>query len=779
MIKTTIILRTSLIFVLSSPIFSSLAQDIALKRQKVSLELPYIEAEIKVDAVLDEKIWQQALKVELNYETSPGENTKPKVKTEAYLFENGDTLYVGFKAFDDKPQEIRDYLSDRDNIWNSDIVGLKFDTFGESRKAFQFFVNAIGVQADSTQEDFRGDDQSWNAIWESHGKVTDFGYVVEMAIPFKALRFPDTGELQSWGVEILRFRPREKAERIANTPVDRDIPCNICQFDKLVGFSRIKPSNNLQLVPTLVIGQTDTRDDPATNQDWQNGELDESVGMDFRWGITQDIILNATLNPDFSQVEADSAQLDINNTYSIFLEEKRPFFLEGADYFRTPNRLLHTRDIVDPDYGVKVTGQTNGHSFGLFTANDNRTSFLIPGNQGSSLVDLRNSESQNQVIRYSQDLGNKNNVGIIVTDKTGEDYSNRVVAFDSRYWFDQNHSINLQYMQSDSQYADVVLDEYIIDSDIDPILNPAQYEAERLKHKNISDNAYTISFNHDSRNWWGYLNHNKFGKDFRADLGFIGQVNFQKTVIGAGHRWFPKDTNGWWTQIDFGGDWDITHDGDGKELERESEISFNLNGLNQLELGAGAGVRNRFYDGENDQVEFENGRYYDENYIYTYAFFQPIEGLNLGVNINKADSIDFSNSQLGDSLRISPRITWQHGQHWKTRFEYEDVDFDVPGGDLFDAAIANVRVTYQVNVRSLFRLTLQNLEIIRDPSLYIDAVDEKYESKSIQFLYSYKINPRTLFFAGYSDEGYQDDNQNTFEKTGRSVFTKFSYAWQL
>jgi hypothetical protein len=770
MLKIRIIFQISFISILSLNIFSASAQDVNLKRQKATLNLPYIEAEIKVDAVLDEDIWQQALRVDLNYETNPGENIKPSVKTEAYLFENGDTLYVGFKAFDDNPEEIRDYLSDRDNVWNSDLVGLKFDTFGESRKAFQFFVNAIGVQADSTQEDFRGDDQSWNAIWESHGQVTEFGYAVEMAIPFKALRFPDTGELQSWGIEILRFRPREKFERIANTPVDRDIPCQICQFDRISGFANIKPSKNLQLVPTLVVDQKDLRDVPEFN-----GDTNESVGVDLRWGITQDIILNATLNPDFSQVEADSAQLNINNTFSIFQEEKRPFFLEGSDYFRTPNRLLHTRDIVDPDYGMKVTGQSNGHSFGLFTANDNRTSFLLPSSQGSSLVDLKDTESQNQVVRYSQDLGNKNNVGVIITDKTGDDYANRVIALDGRYWFDKNHSITVQYMNSESHYSDQVLTDYILDS----TLTEQEYEAERLKEKNISDNAYTIGFNHNSRNWWGYLNHNQFGEDFRADLGFIGQVNFKKSVVGAGHRWFPKDTKSWWTQINFGGDWDITHDSTGKRLEQETEVDFHINGINQLEIGGGAGIRDRFYDGPNDSVEFENGRYYDEKFIYTYAFFQPIEGLNMGLNINKSDAIDFSNSQLGESVRISPRITWQQGQHWKTRFEYNDVNFDVPGGDLFDAVIANIRVTYQVNVRSLFRLTLQNLEIERDPSLYIDQVDANYKTKSIQFLYSYKLNPRTLFFAGYSDEGYQDDDLNSFEKTGKSIFTKFSYAWQL
>ena len=736
------------------------AEEIQLKREKANLQLPYIDAQIKVDAVMNEPHWQQALKVELNYETNPGENIKPPVKTEAYLYENGDTLYVGFKAFDPNPEEIRDYLSDRDDIWYSDLVGLKFDTFGESRKAFQFFANALGVQADSTQEDFRGDDQSWDAIWDSMGQVTDFGYVVEMAIPFKALRFPDTGKEQSWGVEILRFMPREVQHRIANTPVDREIPCQICQFDQLVGFSKIKPSQNLQITPTLVVGRTDSRD----NASWDNGDVDGSAGLDVRWGVTQDIILNATINPDFSQVEADSAQLDVNETFSIFVQEKRPFFLDGADYFRTANRLVHTRDIIEPDYGLKVTGQSDSHSFGVFAANDKHTAFLIPGNQGSDLVTLEDQKSENLVVRYSKDLGKKNNIGVLLTNRSGDDYSNQVFSVDGKYWIDQNNSISYQLMSSDSKYSDQVMTDY-----------------DSVDEKNISDNAYSVGYNHDSRNWWAYANYTEFGKDFRADLGFIGRVDFDKKVIGLGHHWFPENKDSWWTKIELGGDWDITHDNQGLELEEETELNFRLQGAMQSFSGLGIGVRNRYFDdGETIAIGGElAGEYFDENYIYAFSFMQPVEGLDLGINIEKGDFIDFSNSQIGESIRLSPRITWLYGKHWRTRFDYTDVDFDVAGGDLFDAKISNLRFTYQIDIRSFIRFTVQGLDVTRNQAEYNDEVDARYKSKSSQLLYSYKINPQTLFFAGYSDEGFQDGALTKIEKTGRSLFMKFSYAWQM
>ena len=751
--------RLTGVLLLLSTSFSLLAAEQIKDRRKIDHQLPYLEAQIELDGNLSEQVWNQALKIALDYETSPAENQPAHVKTEVFLFENGETLFVGFNALDPNPEKIRDYLTDRDNLWNSDFVGIKFDTFGESRKAFQFFVNALGVQADATQEDFRGDDSSWDAIWESNGRLTESGYIVEMAIPFKALRFPDTGHQQSWGVEILRFVPRDVRHRIANAPVNRDISCRICQFDQLTGFSRIRPSKSLQLVPTLVVGRTESREDPI-NDPWQSGGIDKQAGIDFRWGITQDIVLNATINPDFSQVEADAAQLDVNRTFSIFVQEKRPFFLDGADYFTTFNRLVHTRDIIEPDYGLKVTGQTNSHSFGIFAVNDKHTSFLIPGNQSSELVQLENAESQNQVLRYSLDTGNKNNIGILATNRTGDDYSNRVIALDGKYWFDQNHSLSVQYMTSDSKYSDDIVNDYSL-----------------VNTKNLSDNAYTINLNHNSRNWWGYINHQEFGKDFRADLGFLTKVDFNKSVVGLGHRWFPQQQNSWWTEIAIGGDWDITHDISGLELEEETELKLELQGAYQSFYKLGMGKRNRYFD---DNLEDSlQGEYFDEKFIFVRASLTPIEALNLRTLFEWSDAIDFSNSRLGKSFRASPGITWQHGQHLNTKLEYTHVDFDVDDGDLFDAAIVNIRVNYQLDTRSSIRFTLQELAVDRYPELYTDDVDKQFKSRSSQLLYSYKVNPQTLFFAGYSDRGFQDDQLSTIEKTGKSLFMKYSYAWQI
>ncbi|WP_196139367.1 carbohydrate binding family 9 domain-containing protein [Aliikangiella sp. G2MR2-5] len=727
----------------------------AIASPKQTYKLPHIAPEsgktIKIDGSINESSWENALKVELNFETSPGENVTPPVRTLVYLMEDGQNLYVAFNAEDPEPEKIRNYLSDRDSIWESDFVGVKFDTFGESKKAFQFFVNAAGVQADATQEDFVGDDSSWDAIWDSAGQVNDSGYQVEMAIPFRALRFPETNDAQSWPMELLRFYPREHRHRIANTPVDRDIACQICQFDQLVGMKNIKPSKNLVLAPTLVALRADSRE-PFAN--WKSGDVESEASLDIRWGITQDTVLNATINPDFSQVEADAAQIDVNNPFTLFLSEKRPFFLDGADYFNSMENLVYTRNIIQPDFGAKVSGQIDGHSFGFISVDDQFTNIILPGRLSSDIAQIRNSadspkvDSHNLIARYSYDLGNKNYLGFVNTDRRADGYSNQVNAFDGKYWFDQYHSINAQYISTDTE-------------------NPRQLIEDFNLAEQQSGDALVVRFRHDSRNWWGYINYMEYDKDFRADLGFISQVGYDKKILGLHHRWYPSEKDSWWTQIEFGGDWDETFDYNGKMLEQETEGRLSISGKHQSQFVAGFVVRDKLWEPE---IATEEGILFDESFYFFGASLKPLSGLTLVLDHDRGDFIDYENGELGKRVGYYPSIDWQLNQHLNFRLDYQHVDFDNSSGNLFVAKVSNFRTTYQMNIRSYLRLTIQSFEL--------DSNNPR-KDKSSQLLYSYKLNPQTLFFAGYSDAGFRDEMSSRLFKTNRSVFMKFSYALQL
>lgn len=716
--------------------------------------LAEINQSITVDGVLDEPSWKQATKMLLAYENNPGEGTPAPVKTEVYFYQDGTYLNVAFKAYDPNPELIRASLRDRDALWADDNVGIIIDTFNDERGAYEFFVNPLGAQADMKMDDTDGwnEDDSWDAIWDSAGKITDFGYVVEMSIPFSSLRFAETQEEKVWNVAGWRNYPRDVRIQMATYKRDRNIKCNLCQFQQLVGLQNIKAGNNFQLTPTLTLSKQDEK--PEVPGDWQSGSVDVEPGLDIRWGITQDIVLNATINPDFSQVEADAGQLDVNNTYSLFFPEKRPFFLDGASYFDTANfNFVHTRNIAEPDVGAKVTGKTNDHSYGVMLANDNNTSFLMPGNQGSDIATL-DEKSEVAIARYKMDVGERNNIGVLMTHRQASHYNNTLLSVDGSYWISQRDNISYQVARSETDNPELVVEEFDV-------------------NKEQSDQALSINYSHSTRDYNLRANYSNIGEDFRADLGFESRSNIERVVLG-GNRYYYGDEEDMFTRWGYFGDWDKTYDQDGNMLEEEYEIHGNLQGKKQFYSNFGIVHRKRLYDGE----------MFDETQFMQFARFRPRRNIELGTFYRFGKQIDFANTRLGDVIDVDPYIEWDVNEHVKIDLNYSYSQLDVNDDRIYTAHQSDLRIGYQFDMRSILKFVVQYTDIERNPDLYIyddieDRPDRNSRYFSSQLVYSYKINPQTLFFIGYSDGGYQDDNLDSLERDQRTIFTKFSYAWQL
>ncbi|MCB9396963.1 MAG: carbohydrate binding family 9 domain-containing protein, partial [Acidobacteria bacterium] len=394
--------------------------------------VPQIQADIQVDGELNEPVWDQALKLTLDYEVRPGENIQPPVTTTVRMFTSETHLYVAFFCADPNPQAIRSQFSDRDDVFNGDFAGIVLDTFNDQRRAYEFVCNPYGIQADAINDDLNGNyDLSWNALWTSKGKIQANGWSFEMKIPVHQLRFNPSDSAQIWGFDAFRSYPRSQRHHIGFFPRDRAVNSYLAQEAKLLGFSGLKPGKNLEVVPTVTGFQSETR------PQFPNGGLektndDTEAGVSVRWGITPNMTLNATANPDFSQVEADAVQLDINETFSLFYNETRPFFLEGADYFTTPFNLLHTRSIADPKGAMKLTGKSGKHTYGLLTAQDEQTTVVLPGVESSQTAQF-DQNANDYVGRYRYDFGNNSTAGALLTAREGNGYHNQVLSFDSQY----------------------------------------------------------------------------------------------------------------------------------------------------------------------------------------------------------------------------------------------------------------------------------------------------------------------------------------------------------
>jgi hypothetical protein len=708
--------------------------------------IPRVNTEPRIDGQIDQGEWSQATRIPVNIETNPNDNVPAEVEAQALLMEDGEVLYVAFIALDPDPDQIRAFYRDRDSMWNDDWVAIILDTFNDERRAFEFFANPYGVQADAIQDDVNGDeDQSWNAIWDSAGQINEDGYVVEMAIPMKQLRFTPNENNQTWGIDLVRFYPRDRDTRIANNPRDRNIACYICQISKADGFANLTRSRNLEIIPTVTSTSVENRN-PAMGG-WDSESIDAQGSLDVRWGISQDLYLNATLNPDFSQVEADSAQLDINNTFSLFFPERRTFFLDGADYFDTFERLVHTRNISDPDYGLKLTGKSGGHTYALLTANDVTTSFLIPRSLGSSVASLGETESKVAIGRYRLDIFENSTIGALITDRRADGYNNTVSSVDAVLRPTDQDSISIQSMHSSSDY---------------PTLIQSQYG----QAGSLSDTSQRLEYRHNDRRWDWRLGYTDMGDDFRADLGFVNRVDFKFVVATVGHTW-RGESDDFFNRIRVALDYDRTQDQSGLQLEEEFEVFLNMDGPKQSFLSGLFGGSETYW----------NGKYFDEQFNQLRIGFTPRANLRLSALIRVEDIVDFANTRLGRSKRLGPSVNYRWGKHLELDFDHTLQQFDVDGGRLFTANLTDLKTTYQFSARSFLRFTLQYTDNKRNQDLYVRSVQARTKQLTTQLLYSYRFSAATRFFIGYSDAGFQNDTYDAIEKTNRTVFAKFSYAW--
>ncbi|MDA0278981.1 MAG: DUF5916 domain-containing protein [Proteobacteria bacterium] len=739
--------KLSASLVLLALVFMGLPSTELHAQSLTNYNIPRVQAQPRIDGQIDPGEWNQATRIWVNIETNPNNNVPAEVQAQALLMEDGEVLYVAFIALDPEPNKIRAFYRDRDSMWDDDWVAIVLDTFNDERRAFEFFANPYGVQADAIQDDINGEeDDSWNAIWDSAGQINEDGYVVEMAIPMKQLRFTPSQSSQTWGIDLVRFYPRDRSTRIANNPQDRNISCYICQISKADGFSNLTRSRNLEVIPTLTSSAVENRN-PAMGG-WDSESIDPEASLDVRWGIAQDLYLNATLNPDFSQVEADSAQLDINNTFSLFFPERRTFFLDGADYFDTFERLVHTRNISDPDYGLKLTGKSAGHTYALLTANDVNTSFLIPRSLGSSVASLGDVESKVAIGRYRFDIFENSTIGALITDRRADDgYSNTVSSIDAVLRPSDRDAISIQTMHSSSDYSSPIQERY-------------------GQASSMSDSSHRIEYRHNDRSWDWRLGYTDMGDDFRADLGFVNRVDFKFVVATVGRTWWGESDD-FLNRIRVALDYDRTEDQSGLQLEEEFEVFVNLNGPKQSFLSGLFGGSETYW----------NGKYFDEQFNQVRIGFTPRANLSLSALIRVEDIVDFANTRLGQSKRFGPSVNYRWGKHLELDFDHTLQQFDVDGGRLFTANLTDLKMTYQFSARSFLRFTLQYTDNKRNQELYLSQVQAHTKQLTIQLLYSYRFSAATRFFIGYSDAGFQNDTFDAIEKTNRTVFAKFSYAW--
>ncbi|WP_448213404.1 carbohydrate binding family 9 domain-containing protein [Colwellia sp. MEBiC06753] len=755
------------------------------------LSIPYVDLPVTIDGELDDEIWRHAKVIMLDTVTSPYDNTPSPVKTEARIVDNGKELILSFIADDPNPEQIIASIGERDTKWFDDVVGIKIDTLNNRRITYSFFVNPYGVQNDETYNEITDQlNELWDGIWQSFGKVTQTGYQVEMAIPYHILNFDESQTIKQWPFELVRVYPRDKRLRLSNIKLDRDNACWVCQYPMAQGFEQAKIGSNIQLTPALVASYEESRDLFSETPVWQD---DTSVepSLDLRWGINPKTLFNATINPDFSTVEADAGQLSVNKKFSLFYDEKRAFFLENNNFFEGITNLVYTRNIADPDYGVKITGSQDAHNYGAFISHDAETNFILSGNLSAQIASL-NTESHSAAFRYLYDVNQDMTIGLTSTLRKADDYHNYVAGVDGSYRLDGANLFAAQALVSNTEYPDELFNDFCW-GDCNQLperceFGDCAFNEQVLRAKkdgDFSGNSYKLGYYHQSEYWQITAERSSFSDDFRADLGFVNRIDYLDDSINI-KRTFYQDTDALWSTFELGGKYSIQHNDNGELINRDNTLYFYADGpmLSRVELSLidadKTGLR---VDGSLLAI-LGNTQRFNEQQLHLFAQIRPTNTTYYSIDSTIGDKIDYDNNRLGETFEITGNFTWHPNQHLEIDIyhTYSRLDADSLSGtndEVFTANLTDARIRYYFDVASSIKLSMVYQDIAYNPEnnpYYFFSETER--SLATQLIYSYKVNPQTVFFLGYSDNSFEDDYLGKLKQSQRTIFSKISYAWR-
>ena len=383
---------------------ASAGRAVAAGAEKPTISIVRVSEPPEITRYLDGTVTPPGTRISGLVQREPGDGVPASVETTVYLSYDARHLYAVFICKDD-PAKIRANMTKREAIMGDDIVGLLLDTYHDGRRAYQFLVNPHGIQLDGVATEGQDDDYSYDTLWQSDGRLTKDGYVVVIAIPFKSLRFSNA-PTQTWGVAVTRSVPR--ANELSFWPyITRRISGFGQQLATLEGLTGISPGRNLQIIPYGDFAAARVVDDAGVRVT----ESSARAGLDGKAVIKDALTVDMTVNPDFSQVESDEPQVTVNQRFEVFFPEKRPFFIENAGYFETPQNLFFSRRVADPGVGVRLTGKARGWAFGVLGVNDEE-----PGRQVGESDARSGKKAGIGVFRAQREFARQSYLGAIFTD---------------------------------------------------------------------------------------------------------------------------------------------------------------------------------------------------------------------------------------------------------------------------------------------------------------------------------------------------------------------------
>jgi len=715
-------------------------------------------APITVDGDLSDPGWKGAAEIDTFWETSPGDNVPAKVRTVAYLTYDDKAFYIGVRCDDPRAERIRAPYVDRDQVLGTDDnIAIFLDTRNDRRSAIEFRVNPRGIQGDAIWNEANGnEDFSPDFFYDTAAKITREGWTAEIRIPFSSLRYGKS-DPQTWGILVWRNYPREFRYAFHSSPIPRGSNCLICHMRDVTGLSGLPSAGHLVVAP-YVTGKEEGR--PRESSDPRSSFVNKpargNAGGDVKWTPNPEAAVDATINPDFSQIESDVAQIAVNQRFALFFPEKRPFFLEGTDLFQTPIQAVYTRTITSPRWGSRVTGKLGSSAYTLLVGQDRGGgSVILPGPQFSTFAP-QDFSSFFGIGRLRHDVGTSF-AGMLATDRevSGGGH-NRLFGPDFQWRPNQTDQVTGQFLYSDTRTPD------------QPNL------AGEWDGRKLSGSTLDVNWNHQTSTWGWFGEYKDLGDGFRADDGFVPQVGIREGTAQLGYAFYPQ---GLFRRLFPRVGEDYIVDRNGRLVFRrffpgvDFFGAYNLTGFLGLNADA-VRVGNEVLD----RTQFVWLVQVDPSRRFTRVTFQGFLG----------SEIDFDNARTGHGGDLAAVITARPTDHLEFQFNGDRRWLDVSGGRLFTAQIERLKVTYTFSARMFLRVIGQYVETRRDPSLYTFSVPAKTGNFDGSALFSYKLNWQTVFFLGYGDSRVLvpqpsaplQSSRYDLVPSARQLFLKISYAFQ-
>nr|MBN2276378.1 carbohydrate binding family 9 domain-containing protein [candidate division Zixibacteria bacterium] len=722
-----------------------------------SMHVQRFSGKIVIDGNLDDSGWRGVTVADNFAEHNPGDQTRPPVDTKAMMTYDNGKLYVAFICYDD-PTTIRASYSQHDNMGNDDNICLIIDTYGDAAWAYELNVNPLGIQGDYLWSRYGGEDESMDLIWEAMGRITDSGYQIEMAVPFSSLRFPDTEE-QVWKVDFWRNHPRDSRRQYSWAAYDRNNPCWACQWGTITGINNVKPGKGIEFLPGVIGFQSGGLiDDDDPQSKWKNKDIDGEVSLGIKYSISSDMTAEATYNPDFSQIESDEEQVDVNTTFALFFSERRPFFQEGSELFNTWLNAVYTRTINDPLGAVKVVGRSGRFSVAYLLAYDENSPIMIPMREQTAFGMAGKSTSN--ILRVRQTFGEESHFGALFTDRRFDvGGSGTVFGYDMALRFLENYNFELQLLGS---YTEELNDPELIDTTAEDGYGVVYFDRDHhtlaLDGEKFSGHDLYASIGRIGRHFWFDLDYNEESPTFRADNGFVFMNGTRSMEISGGYE-FNFD-NGFFDNIEprfgYGHVW-VHETGHFKDEWLWYEVGSMVKSQTYIELG-GLISREHFHD-----MQFNGiwSAYFELSSNFSRFISAGMAG-SYGDRIARTEDppVMGKETDLDISIALKPtcRLKIQQG------YEYFKNVEEATNQPLNEGFIYYARLTYQFDKRFYIRLFAQ-----------YDDFDETWQ---VEPLLTYRLNPFSVFYLG-ATENLHNYGLNGWEKTERQFFFKLQYLFQV